>query len=193
MVVGRGRVIADTTVADLVAAASGDRVTLRTAAARDAAAVLAAAGAGVRTDGPGQLTISGLPAERVVALLAAKAVPFSEVSAHRATLEQAYLELTKDEVEYRAEVATATAADDTPERSGRTPVRRAGFAQVLRAEWTKFRTVRGWVIGMIIAALVTVGIALLDHSECGGQATPGGAVLGGLRLRRADRAGRRGG
>ena len=105
VVVGRGRVIADTTVADLVATASGDRVTLRTAAARDAAAVLAAAGATVRTDGPDQLTISGLPAEQVVARLAAQAVPFYEVSAHRATLEQAYLELTKDEVEYRAEVA----------------------------------------------------------------------------------------
>jgi ABC-2 type transport system ATP-binding protein len=105
VVVGRGRVIADTTVADLVAAASGDRVTLRTEAAQDAAAVLAAAGAAVAAGGPGQLTISGLPAERVVALLTAKAVPFSEVSAHRATLEQAYLELTKDEVEYRAEVA----------------------------------------------------------------------------------------
>ena len=105
VVVGRGRVIADTTVADLVATASGDRVTLRTAAARDAAAVLAAAGATVTAGGPGQLTISGLPAERVVRLLAAEAVPFSEVSAHRATLEQAYLELTKDEVEYRAEVA----------------------------------------------------------------------------------------
>ena len=67
--------------------------------------MLAAAGATVRTDGPDQLTISGLPAERVVALLAAKAVPFSEVSAHRATLEQAYLELTRDAVEYRAEAA----------------------------------------------------------------------------------------
>jgi ABC-2 type transport system ATP-binding protein len=105
VVVGRGRVIADTTVAALVAAASGDRVTLRTAAARDAAAVLAAAGAAVTTDGPDRLSISRLPAERVVALLAAASVPFSEVSAHRATLEQAYLELTKDAVEYRAEVA----------------------------------------------------------------------------------------
>jgi ABC-2 type transport system ATP-binding protein len=92
-------------VADLVAAASGDRVTLRTEAAQDAAAVLAAAGATVTAGGPGQLTIAGRPAERVVRLLTAKAVPFSEVSAHRATLEQAYLELTRDEVEYRAEVA----------------------------------------------------------------------------------------
>ena len=48
-----------------------------------------------------------------------------------------------------------------------------GFGPVLHAEWTKFRTVRGWVIGMIIAALVTVGIALLDHSSCGGQVGPG--------------------
>ncbi|HUD78027.1 MAG TPA: ABC transporter permease subunit [Streptosporangiaceae bacterium] len=47
------------------------------------------------------------------------------------------------------------------------------FSSVLRAEWTKFRTVRGWVIGILIAALVTAGIALLDHSECGG---PNGAA-----------------
>ena len=42
-----------------------------------------------------------------------------------------------------------------------------GFGELLHAEWTKFRTVRGWIIGMIIAALVIVGIALLDHSSCG--------------------------
>jgi ABC-2 type transport system ATP-binding protein len=104
VVAGRGRVIADTTVAALVAAASGDRVTLRTAAAPDAAAALTAAGAGVTDGGAGQLTITGLPAEQVVAVLTGHAVPFAEVAAHRATLEQAYLELTKDQVEYRAEV-----------------------------------------------------------------------------------------
>ena len=69
-------------------------------------------------------------------------------------------------------------ATSTPPRS-LTPATSTGFAPLLRAEWVKFRTVRGWVIGMIIAALVTVGIALLDHSECGGQVTPGGAVLTG--------------
>lgn len=53
----------------------------------------------------GDLTVSGLPAEKVVTVLGAAAVPFSEVSAHRATLEQAYLELTHDAVEYRAETA----------------------------------------------------------------------------------------
>jgi ABC-2 type transport system ATP-binding protein len=37
-----------------------------------------------------------------VALLSESSVPFAEVTAHRATLEQAYLELTKDAVEYRS-------------------------------------------------------------------------------------------
>ena len=47
-------------------------------------------------------TVAGLAAERVVALLTAGGVPFSEVSPHRATLEEAYLELTRDAVEFRA-------------------------------------------------------------------------------------------
>jgi ABC-type transport system involved in multi-copper enzyme maturation permease subunit len=37
---------------------------------------------------------------------------------------------------------------------------RDGFTQLLRAEWTKFRTVRGWVIGMTVAVLVTAGLGL---------------------------------
>ena len=64
--------------------------------------MLAPAGAAVTADGTGTLTVFGLTAGQVVALLSAKGVPFSEVSAHRATLEQAYLELTRDAAEYRA-------------------------------------------------------------------------------------------
>jgi ABC-type transport system involved in multi-copper enzyme maturation permease subunit len=48
----------------------------------------------------------------------------------------------------------------TPYRS-ETRLARDGFAQLLRAEWTKFRTVRGWVIGMVVAALVTVLVGIL--------------------------------
>ena len=51
---------------------------------------------------------------------------------------------------------------------------------VLRAEWIKFRTVRGWVAGMLLATLVTVGIALLNHSTCGGTVTPGGPQVTGV-------------
>jgi ABC-2 type transport system ATP-binding protein len=105
VVVGRGKVIADTSVAELLAAASGDRVTLRTTARAEATTVLAHAGATVAASDRDSLTIAGLPAERIVAALAEGGVPFSEVSAHRASLEEAYMELTRDAVEFRAEPA----------------------------------------------------------------------------------------
>jgi ABC-2 type transport system ATP-binding protein len=52
------------------------------------------------------LKVSNLSSERVVATLTSHAIPFSEVTAHRATLEQAYMELTSQSVEYRAEVTS---------------------------------------------------------------------------------------
>jgi ABC-2 type transport system ATP-binding protein len=109
VVVGRGKVVADTSVADLIATASGDRVTLRTAARTEAMTVLARAGATVTVIDRDTLTVNGLAAERIVSLLSEAAVPFSEVSAHRATLEEAYMELTRDSVEFRAEPAEEAA------------------------------------------------------------------------------------
>ena len=109
VVIGRGRVVADTRVADLLAAAARGRVTLRTTARSEAMTVLAHAGATVAATDRDTLTISGLAPERVVALLGESAVPFSEVSAHRASLEEAYMELTRDAVEFRA-TAVADAA-----------------------------------------------------------------------------------
>ncbi|MBB4703797.1 ABC transporter ATP-binding protein [Sphaerisporangium siamense] len=102
VVAGAGRVVADAGVAELIAAASGGRVGVRTTARPEAMAALAAAGATVAATGPDALTVSGLAAERVVELLGTAAVPFSEVAAHRATLEEAYMELTRDAVEFRA-------------------------------------------------------------------------------------------
>jgi ABC-2 type transport system ATP-binding protein len=102
VVVGRGRVVADTSVAGLIATASGGRVTLRTSAPSEAMAALTHAGATVTATGRDTLTVIGLAGEHIVSLLNRYAVPFSEVSAHRATLEEAYMELTRDVVEFRA-------------------------------------------------------------------------------------------
>jgi ABC-2 type transport system ATP-binding protein len=102
VVIGRGRLVADTSVADLIATASSGRVTLRTSARTDAMNVLAHAGATVAATDRDTLTISDLDPAQVVALLSEAAVPFSEVSAHRATLEEAYMELTRDQVEFHA-------------------------------------------------------------------------------------------
>ncbi|MGH9124621.1 MAG: ABC transporter ATP-binding protein [Acidimicrobiales bacterium] len=105
VVIGRGRVVADTSVAALIAAASGGRVALRTSARSEAMSVLAAAGATVVVTGPDTLTVSSLSSERVVSVLTSNGVGFSEVSSHRATLEEAYMELTRDQVEFRAAAA----------------------------------------------------------------------------------------
>ena len=102
VVAGRGRVIADTSVASLIEAASGDRVSVRTVARAEAMTVLAHAGATVAASGPDVLAVSGLSAERIVAALTGSRVPFGEVSAHRATLEEAYMELTRDSVEFHS-------------------------------------------------------------------------------------------
>ncbi len=101
VVIGRGRVVADTSVCELLTEASGGRVTLRTSAPARAVQVLHDAGATVLATGPDTLGVTGLPDEEIVALLARNGVPFSQVSAHRATLEEAYMELTRDAVEYR--------------------------------------------------------------------------------------------
>jgi hypothetical protein len=67
----------------------------------------------------------------------------------------------------------------TPYRPDRRPGP-DGFTQLLHAEWTKFRTVRGWVIGMIVAVVVAAGIGLLgtgtNTSSC--QQAPGPAGSG---------------
>jgi ABC-2 type transport system ATP-binding protein len=110
VVVGRGQVIADTSVADLIATASSGRVTVRTTARTEATTVLAHAGATIAVTDRDTLIISGLAAEKIVALLGESGLPFSEVSPHRATLEEAYMELTRDAVEFRATAAAGEAA-----------------------------------------------------------------------------------
>jgi ABC-2 type transport system ATP-binding protein len=106
VVVGRGKVIADTSVGDLIAVASGNHIMLHTTAPADAMAVLASAGAEVTFTGSGVLKVSHLSSQPVVTALTSHAIPFSEVSVHRATLEQAYMELTSRSVEYRAEATS---------------------------------------------------------------------------------------
>ncbi|MBL7259679.1 ABC transporter ATP-binding protein [Paractinoplanes lichenicola] len=102
VVVGRGRVIADCAVADLIASASGDRLRVRTSATSLAAAALTSTGAQVTETDQDLLSVRGLPVERAVSVLAAAGVPFSELAPHRATLEEAYFDLTRDAVDYRS-------------------------------------------------------------------------------------------
>ncbi|MER5516709.1 ATP-binding cassette domain-containing protein [Streptomyces sp. NPDC002763] len=101
IVVGRGRVVADMSVRELLESVSRGQVTLRTSERTRAMTVLARSGATVSSSGPDTVTVTGLAAENVVSVLAGHDVPFAEVAAHRASLEEAYMELTRDAVQYR--------------------------------------------------------------------------------------------
>jgi ABC-2 type transport system ATP-binding protein len=100
VVIGRGRLIADRAVRELLAAASGDRVVLRTTHRLDAMTALANAGATVAATGAEEVTVSGMPAERIVEVLTAQGVSFFGITGHQASLEEAYMELTRDAVEF---------------------------------------------------------------------------------------------
>ena len=102
IVVGHGQVVADAPVAALLAATAGGRTVLRSAMSERPADVLAAAGATITRTGPDTLRVVGLASEQIVDALARNRVGFAAVSTHRASLEDAYLQLTRGQVDFRA-------------------------------------------------------------------------------------------
>ena len=102
VVVGRGRVLADASVDELIARASGHQVLVRTPAATEAARALRRGGIAATVIDTNTLSVSGLEPQHVVEVLGQAHVPFSEITAQRATLEDVYLQLTSGEAEFRA-------------------------------------------------------------------------------------------
>jgi ABC-2 type transport system ATP-binding protein len=114
VVVGKGRLIADTTVADILAQASHDAaVRVRTPDAAKLRDLLIAEGATVASDERGVLEVHGLDSPRIGELAATSAVVLHELTAKTASLEDAFMRLTGNTVEYHATAAPppAPAAD----------------------------------------------------------------------------------
>jgi len=102
IVIGRGRLLADVSVAELLADASDGRVEIRTPDATTAMTVLANAGATVSSNGRERVAVAGLPAARVATVLASHGVPLDGLETSRATLEEAYFRLTRGAGEHTA-------------------------------------------------------------------------------------------
>ncbi|MDP9868455.1 MULTISPECIES: ABC transporter ATP-binding protein [Streptosporangium] len=100
IVIGRGRLLADAPIGDLVATAS---IELRVPEAKTGTAVglLARAGGDVTVDG-GDLLIKGVDATHAGELLLGAGIPIIHLAEHRSSLEEAYLDLTGEAVEYHA-------------------------------------------------------------------------------------------
>ncbi|MFC6014901.1 ABC transporter ATP-binding protein [Plantactinospora solaniradicis] len=101
VIIGRGRLLADTTVADLIARVAVGSVLVRSPNATELAELLVARGAEVTGVDPGLFQVAGLTAEAIGDLALAGGVAVHELTPRRASLEEAYMELTREAVEYR--------------------------------------------------------------------------------------------
>ena len=103
VVIGRGRLIAHAGVAELLSGRSDGRVHVRTPQLTEVMAALAAAGGVVTSTDSDALVVSGLEPDRIAQLVAESGLRLDELYRERASLEDAFIELTRDAVEYAAE------------------------------------------------------------------------------------------
>ena len=102
IVIGRGKLIANTTIEKFIAENSTETVRVRTPQIDAMAKAVAAAGGTATSNGDGSLLVQGLPTERVGDVAFRAGVRLHELSQARASLEEAFMELTADSVEYHA-------------------------------------------------------------------------------------------
>jgi ABC-2 type transport system ATP-binding protein len=104
LVIGRGKLIADCTVQEFIAANSQQSVRVRTPQYDVLTKLVTEAGATVREDGDGSMVIIGLEPSRVGDMAYDHAIRLHELSPVHASLEQAFMELTASSVEFHAGV-----------------------------------------------------------------------------------------
>jgi ABC-2 type transport system ATP-binding protein len=104
VVLGRGRLISETSVADFTGRAAAG-VLVRTPETYRLSQVLAAPGVTVTSDGTDLLRVSGTTAEQIGAAAWRAHLPVYELTPTHASLEEAYMQVTRDSIEYRAGAA----------------------------------------------------------------------------------------
>ncbi|HEY5990732.1 MAG TPA: AAA family ATPase, partial [Streptosporangiaceae bacterium] len=109
IIIGRGRLIAQAAMGELLAAGSGSYVRVRSPQAAELAAQLEASGATVTREGNGTLAVTDASTDAIGELARAGGLTLAELSAQQASLEDRYMELTRDSADYRT-AGTAPAA-----------------------------------------------------------------------------------
>jgi ABC-2 type transport system ATP-binding protein len=102
IVVGRGRLIADLSVDEFLRGASKKAVLVRSPHASELAEALAGPDVTVETTADGALQVTGLTAEQVGEAAAARSIVLHELTPVRASLEEAFMDITRDDVEFHA-------------------------------------------------------------------------------------------
>ena len=103
IVIGRGRLIADTSVSEFIAAApAASQVRVRSSDQDSLGRLLSAPEVSIEAAEDGALLVSGLPADHVGAAAGAAGITVLELATEQASLEDAFVDLTRDAVEFRA-------------------------------------------------------------------------------------------
>ena len=102
IVIGRGRLIRDESISTFINSSSRGSVTVRTPQPDRLAVALREAGAATTTDNTGAMAVTGLDAAAIGELAAAAGIVLHELTPQRASLEEAFMELTSDAVEFHA-------------------------------------------------------------------------------------------
>lgn len=107
LIIGRGRLLADTPVDDLIARVAVSEVLVRSPRASELRELLVERAATVTSGEPGLLRVRGASAEQIGELAADHRLPLYELAPQRASLEQAYLQLTRGAVEFSGGIGEA--------------------------------------------------------------------------------------
>jgi ABC-2 type transport system ATP-binding protein len=110
VVIGRGRLIAETAAGEFVARAGGGAVTVRTPQAARLRELLLGSGITVTSDQPGVLHGRGLTAQQVGAAAFKARLPVFGLTTRHASLEAAFMQLTGDCVDFRSDAAAGAGA-----------------------------------------------------------------------------------
>ena len=102
VVLGRGQLITETSVADFTSHATTGAVLVRTPEPARLGQVLAAPGISVSDDGTGVLRVSGTTAEQIGTAAWRAHLPVYELTPAHASLEEAFMQVTQDSIEYHA-------------------------------------------------------------------------------------------
>ena len=113
IVVGKGALIADCSMSEFIAGSSGSSVRVKTPSPDSLVLAIAAEGGSATAQKDGTLLVQGMTADQIGDIAFEKGIRLHELASIRASLEEAFMELTADSVEYRAEVIGSV-----PETSG---------------------------------------------------------------------------
>jgi ABC-2 type transport system ATP-binding protein len=119
LVVGRGRLIASGSVEELILRASSGAVGVRTTEADRLASLLSGQGRRIQRIGTDALQVSGMDSAAIGLIAAREGIALIELTPQQATLEEAFMEITRDAVEFHGHDAAAPNAEAASVQAGR--------------------------------------------------------------------------